>query len=67
MLEEEVLDTHKSVMDETTKFLNIAHNLFTTTHEVDYDQEGIYITTFNLKHYYCTIMTVITYHIIFYQ
>lgn len=40
MLEEEVLDTHKVVMDHTTKFLNDAHNVFSATHEVDYDQEG---------------------------
>lgn len=40
MLEEEVLDTHKLVMDNTTKFLNDAHGLFSATHEVDYDQEG---------------------------
>lgn len=40
MLEEEVLDTHKLVMDNTTKFLNDAHSVFSATHEVDYDQEG---------------------------
>lgn len=40
MLEEEVLDTHKLVMDSTTKFLNDAHSVFSATHEVDYDQEG---------------------------
>ncbi|XP_050466207.1 uncharacterized protein LOC126859218 isoform X3 [Cataglyphis hispanica] len=39
MLEEEVLDTHKLVMDNTTKFLNDAHSVFSATHEVDYDQE----------------------------
>lgn len=40
MLEEEVLDTHKMVMDQTTRFLNDAHSVFSVTHEVDYDQEG---------------------------
>lgn len=40
MLEEEVLDTHKLVVDNTTKFLNDAHSVFSATHEVDYDQEG---------------------------
>lgn len=40
MLEEEVLDTHKLVMDNTTKFLNDAHSVFSATHEVDYDQEA---------------------------
>jgi len=35
-----VLDTHKLVMDNTTKFLNDAHSVFSATHEVDYDQEG---------------------------
>lgn len=40
MLEEEVLDTHKMVMDHTTRFLDGARNVFSTTHEVDYDQEG---------------------------
>lgn len=40
MLEEEVLDTHKLVMDNTTKFLNDSHSVFSATHEVDYDQEG---------------------------
>jgi len=40
MLEEEVLDTHKVVMDSTTKFLNDSHSVFSATHEVDYDQEG---------------------------
>ncbi|XP_028047996.2 uncharacterized protein LOC105828305 isoform X3 [Monomorium pharaonis] len=39
LLEEEVLDTHKLVMDNTTKFLNDAHSVFSATHEVDYDQE----------------------------
>ncbi|XP_031369397.1 kinesin-like protein Klp10A [Apis dorsata] len=39
MLEEEVLDTHKMVMDQTTRFLNDAHSVFSVTHEVDYDQE----------------------------
>ncbi|XP_032668160.1 uncharacterized protein LOC116842700 isoform X3 [Odontomachus brunneus] len=39
MLEEEVLDRHKLVMDSTTKFLNDAHSVFSATHEVDYDQE----------------------------
>ncbi|XP_060826341.1 kinesin-like protein Klp10A isoform X7 [Bombus pascuorum] len=39
MLEEEVLDTHKMVMDHTTRFLDGARNVFSTTHEVDYDQE----------------------------
>ncbi|XP_031779768.1 kinesin-like protein Klp10A isoform X1 [Nasonia vitripennis] len=39
MLEEEVLDMHKLVMDDTTKFLNVAHDIFSITHEVDYDQE----------------------------
>lgn len=39
-MEEEVLDTHKIVMDNTTKFLNEAHDTFSATHEVDYDQEG---------------------------
>lgn len=40
MLEEEVLDTHKMVMDNTTRFLNEAHSVFSATHEVDYDQEA---------------------------
>jgi hypothetical protein len=40
MLEEEVLDTHKLVMDDTSKFLNNAHGIFSMTHDVDYDQEG---------------------------
>ena len=40
MLEEEVLDTHKMVMDHTNRFLDGARNVFSTTHEVDYDQEG---------------------------
>ncbi|KOX78803.1 Kinesin-like protein Klp10A [Melipona quadrifasciata] len=39
MLEEEVLDTHKMVMDHTNRFLDDARNVFSTTHEVDYDQE----------------------------
>ncbi|KAF3423943.1 hypothetical protein E2986_03399 [Frieseomelitta varia] len=39
MLEEEVLDTHKMVMDHTNRFLDGARNVFSTTHEVDYDQE----------------------------
>ncbi|XP_015585098.1 kinesin-like protein Klp10A isoform X3 [Cephus cinctus] len=39
LLEEEVLDKHKVVMDNTTKFLNDAHSVFSATHEVDYDQE----------------------------
>ncbi|XP_014213512.1 kinesin-like protein Klp10A [Copidosoma floridanum] len=39
MLEEEVLDMHKIVIDQTTKFLNSAHSIFSMTHEVDYDQE----------------------------
>ncbi|XP_025987733.1 kinesin-like protein KIF2A isoform X4 [Solenopsis invicta] len=41
MLEEEVLDTHKLVVDNTTKFLNDAHSVFSATHEVDYDQEDL--------------------------
>ncbi|XP_012275898.1 kinesin-like protein Klp10A isoform X2 [Orussus abietinus] len=41
MLEEEVLDTHKVVMDTTTRFLNDAHSVFSATHEVDYDQEDL--------------------------
>lgn len=28
------------VMDNTTRFLNDAHSVFSATHEVDYDQEG---------------------------
>ncbi|KAK0178251.1 hypothetical protein PV328_002220 [Microctonus aethiopoides] len=40
LMEEEVLDTHKLVMDSTTKFLNDGHGIFSTTHEVDYDQEA---------------------------
>uniref|UniRef100_A0ABD2WAC8 Kinesin-like protein n=1 Tax=Trichogramma kaykai TaxID=54128 RepID=A0ABD2WAC8_9HYME len=39
LLEDEVLDSHKLVMDDSTKFLNAAHSLFSMTHEVDYDQE----------------------------
>ncbi|XP_011503871.1 PREDICTED: kinesin-like protein Klp10A [Ceratosolen solmsi marchali] len=39
ILEEEVLDTHKLVVDNTSKFLNNAHSIFSITHEVDYDQE----------------------------
>ncbi|XP_033217002.1 uncharacterized protein LOC117172853 [Belonocnema kinseyi] len=39
LLEEEVLDTHKTVVDSTTTFLNDAHSIFSATHEVDYDQE----------------------------
>lgn len=35
-----MLDTHKLVMDNTTKFLNDSHSVFSATHEVDYDQEG---------------------------
>lgn len=35
-----MLDRHKLVMDNTTKFLNDAHSVFSATHEVDYDQEG---------------------------
>ncbi|XP_076166795.1 kinesin-like protein 10A isoform X2 [Ptiloglossa arizonensis] len=41
MLEEEVLDTHKMVMEGTTRFLNDAHTVFSATHEVDYDQEDL--------------------------
>ncbi|KAK0181604.1 hypothetical protein PV327_003875 [Microctonus hyperodae] len=41
LMEEEVLDTHKLVMDSTTKFLNDGHGIFSTTHEVDYDQEDM--------------------------
>ncbi|KYN39740.1 Kinesin-like protein Klp10A [Trachymyrmex septentrionalis] len=41
LLEEEVLDTHKLVMDNSTKFLNDAHSVFSATHEVDYDQEDM--------------------------
>lgn len=40
LMEEEVLDSHKAVMDGTTGFLNDAHKVFCTTHDVDYDQEG---------------------------
>lgn len=40
MLEEEVLDTHKMVMDHTNRFVDDARNVFSMTHEVDYDQEG---------------------------
>lgn len=40
ILEEEVLDTHKAVIDQTGRFLNSAHSVFTATHEVDYDQDG---------------------------
>ncbi|XP_076637375.1 kinesin-like protein 10A isoform X7 [Colletes latitarsis] len=40
MLEDEVLDTHKMVMEDTTTFLNNAHTVFSATHEVDYDQEA---------------------------
>ncbi|XP_063990933.1 kinesin-like protein Klp10A isoform X3 [Diachasmimorpha longicaudata] len=39
LMEEEVLDTHKLVIDNATKFLNDAHGLFSATHQVDYDQE----------------------------
>ncbi|KOC63329.1 Kinesin-like protein KIF2A [Habropoda laboriosa] len=39
MLEEEVLDTHKMVIENTTRFLSGAQSVFTATHEVDYDQE----------------------------
>ncbi|XP_026670826.1 kinesin-like protein KIF2A isoform X2 [Ceratina calcarata] len=39
MLEEEILETHKMVMDDTTRFMDDARNVFTMTHEVDYDQE----------------------------
>ncbi|XP_011314605.1 kinesin-like protein Klp10A isoform X2 [Fopius arisanus] len=39
LMEEEVLDTHKLVMENTPRFLNAARGVFTTTHEVDYDQE----------------------------
>lgn len=35
-----MLDTHKMVMEGTTRFLNDAHTVFSATHEVDYDQEG---------------------------
>ncbi|XP_015112176.1 kinesin-like protein KIF2A isoform X4 [Diachasma alloeum] len=41
LMEEEVLDTHKLVMDNTTRFLNDAHGVFSATHEVDYDQEDL--------------------------
>ncbi|XP_034940738.1 kinesin-like protein KIF2A isoform X2 [Chelonus insularis] len=39
-MEEEVLDTHKLVIDNTNKFLNEAHQVFSATYEVDYDQEA---------------------------
>ncbi|XP_057337976.1 kinesin-like protein Klp10A isoform X3 [Microplitis mediator] len=39
LMEEEVLDTHKAVIDNSNKFLNDAHEVFSATHEVDYDQE----------------------------
>lgn len=50
MLEEEVLDTHKAVMENTTSFLNDAHSVFSATHEVDYDTEGknIFLSLFFL-------------------
>ncbi|XP_015440199.1 PREDICTED: kinesin-like protein Klp10A [Dufourea novaeangliae] len=40
LLEEEVLDTHKMVIENTTGFLNDARTVFSGTHEVDYDQEA---------------------------
>lgn len=64
LLEEEVLDTHKLVMDSTTKFLNGAHSVFSATHEVDYDQEGkaysspfarFFFTSFVLLLSFCTL------------
>lgn len=53
LLEEEVLDTHKLVVDNTTRFLNDAHSVFSTTHEVDYDQEGMFISC-----YYCYVFLI---------
>ncbi|XP_046752445.1 uncharacterized protein LOC124415830 isoform X3 [Diprion similis] len=55
LLEEEVLDTHKLVVDNTTRFLNDAHSVFSATHEVDYDQEDTHAMTkansiFTLSH-----------------
>lgn len=40
LLEEEVLDTHKMIIDNSTRFLNDAHGVFSVTHDVDYDQEA---------------------------
>ncbi|XP_012261011.2 uncharacterized protein LOC105688935 isoform X3 [Athalia rosae] len=45
LLEEEVLDTHKLVVDNTARFLNDAHSVFSATHEVDYDQEDTHAMT----------------------
>ncbi|XP_053597594.1 kinesin-like protein KIF2A isoform X2 [Microplitis demolitor] len=39
LMEEEVLDTHKAVIENSNQFLNDAHEVFSATHEVDYDQE----------------------------
>lgn len=47
MLEEEVLDTHKIMIENTTGFLNDARTVFSATHEVDYDQEGKALRTFS--------------------
>ncbi|XP_008543363.1 kinesin-like protein Klp10A isoform X4 [Microplitis demolitor] len=40
LMEEEVLDTHKAVIENSNQFLNDAHEVFSATHEVDYDQEA---------------------------
>ena len=49
LLEEEVLDTHKLVMDDSAKFLKAAHSLFNITDEVDYDQEGEPLINLTIK------------------
>ncbi|XP_053984113.1 kinesin-like protein KIF2A isoform X3 [Hylaeus volcanicus] len=41
LLEEEVLDRHKMVIEDTTRFLNDSRTVFSATHEVDYDQEDL--------------------------
>lgn len=40
MLEDDVLDTHKSVMEATAQWHARDGQLLSATHEVDYDQDG---------------------------
>lgn len=72
LMEEEVLDSHKAVMDSTTGFLNDAHKVFCTTHDVDYDQEGknnfvIYSkhTRFSIVYWVVVLITLLfsTHHV----
>lgn len=55
-----MLDSHKAVMDSTTGFLNDAHKVFCTTHDVDYDQEGKNLFCLFLIHaaLRCTLITL---------